>query len=134
MTQKMDKRRVAAICELFSSEHESEHATAARLANNLVREAGLRWCDLLTVPTTQSKHSIRHQQSHTRCHVPARKEGDKSVSKNRTDHMMIERLLMRALTLKPEDCEFVASCSKELYLTQSQRKALSGLYDVQFHS
>ena len=129
MTNKLDLRRLAAICELFSSEHDNERANAATLANNLVREAGLRWADLLTAPTPLPEESARSQKSKMSRQDAVRRSG---TSGSARDKIMIERLLMRSAKLKPKDREFVLTCSRQQNLTSSQRKTLCEIYDEQF--
>ncbi len=129
MANALNLRKLAAICELFSSEHDSERANAAKLANNLVREAGLRWIDLLTASTPLPKESARSQKSEMSRQDAVRRSGTSATAR---DRLMIERLLMRSIKLKPEDREFVSTCTRQQSLTSSQRKTLCEIYDKQF--
>ena len=43
----LDRERLARICGLFGSDHAGERAGAAAAADKLVRQAGLRWPDII---------------------------------------------------------------------------------------
>jgi len=50
--------RLSKICGLFSSSHDGERATAAAKANDIVRERGLSWSDLITADPVLSTDSM----------------------------------------------------------------------------
>ncbi len=50
--------RLAKVCGLFGSDHDGERATAAAKANELMRERGLSWSDLITAEPVQSTDSM----------------------------------------------------------------------------
>jgi hypothetical protein len=43
----LDRERLAKLCGMFGSDHAGERANAAAAADRLIREAGLRWPDLI---------------------------------------------------------------------------------------
>jgi hypothetical protein len=43
----LDRARLAKLCGMFGSDHAGERANAAAAADKLIREAGLRWPDVL---------------------------------------------------------------------------------------
>ena len=43
----LDRQRLAKLCGLFSSDHPGERANAAAMADSLLRQAGLRWPDVI---------------------------------------------------------------------------------------
>ena len=43
----LDRERLAKLCGLFGSDHDGERASAAAAADKLVRQAGLRWPDII---------------------------------------------------------------------------------------
>jgi hypothetical protein len=45
-----DLDRLVKLCDLFSSDHAGERANAAGLAEQFLRERGLRWPDVLAAP------------------------------------------------------------------------------------
>jgi hypothetical protein len=47
MTGELDLQRLRKLCGMFSSAHDGEIANAARMADRLVRAAGLVWGDVL---------------------------------------------------------------------------------------
>jgi hypothetical protein len=51
---KTELLRLTKLCGMFGSAHAGERATAAAKADQLVRDLGLRWPDLLTPPTEAS--------------------------------------------------------------------------------
>lgn len=129
MPDELDLRKLAAICELFSSEHDSERATAATLANKLVRDAGFRWADIIVAPTPLPLGIARPQKSKMSRQDAVRRT---SISATERDRLMIDRLLMRSIKLKPKDREFVSTCARQQGLTSIQRKTLCEIYDKQF--
>lgn len=50
--------RLSKICGLFSSNHDGERASAAAKADQIVRECGLSWSDLITAEPAQSTDSM----------------------------------------------------------------------------
>ena len=46
----IDRERLAKLCGMFGSDHEGERANAAAAADRLVRQAGLRWPDVIAAP------------------------------------------------------------------------------------
>jgi hypothetical protein len=50
--------KLAKVCGLFGSDHDGERATAAAKANEIVRERGLSWSDLITAEPVQSTDSM----------------------------------------------------------------------------
>jgi hypothetical protein len=57
MTALLDPRsaeKLAKICALFSSNHDGERASAAALADKLVRTQGLTWQQVISMPSTTS--------------------------------------------------------------------------------
>jgi hypothetical protein len=53
MTAVLDPKaanKLAKICGLLGSDHAGERAAAAALADRMVRELGLRWADVISVP------------------------------------------------------------------------------------
>ncbi|HEU0218947.1 MAG TPA: hypothetical protein VFQ90_19985 [Stellaceae bacterium] len=46
-----DLDRLTKLCGMFSSHHPGEIANAAAMADRLLREHGLRWTDVLALPT-----------------------------------------------------------------------------------
>ena len=46
----IDLMRLAKLCGLFGSDHAGERANAAAAADKLVRQAGLRWPDVIRPP------------------------------------------------------------------------------------
>jgi hypothetical protein len=56
---KKELERLAAVCGMFGSDHIGERAAAAALADRLIRQAGLRWCDVLALaPVTSAAVAI----------------------------------------------------------------------------
>ena len=45
-----DRERLVKLCGIFGSDHAGERANAAAAADRLVRQAGLRWPDVLILP------------------------------------------------------------------------------------
>jgi hypothetical protein len=43
--------RLAKLCGMFGSDHDGERAAAAAKADQLVRERGLRWHDVIVIPS-----------------------------------------------------------------------------------
>jgi len=43
----LDRERLAKLCGLFGSDHPGERANAAAMADSLLRQAGLRWPDVI---------------------------------------------------------------------------------------
>jgi hypothetical protein len=46
--------RLAKLCGMFGSDHDGERAAAAQMADRLVKQHGLRWSDVISVPSTSS--------------------------------------------------------------------------------
>jgi hypothetical protein len=42
--------KLAKVCGMFGSDHAGERAAAAALADRMVRELGLQWTDIISVP------------------------------------------------------------------------------------
>jgi hypothetical protein len=60
----LDCDRLAKLCGMFGSDHPGERANAAAAADRLVREAGLRWPDVLvqrlpSPPRERGLHGLR---------------------------------------------------------------------------
>lgn len=53
----LDRERLAKLCGLFGSDHAGERANAAACADRLVRQAGLRWPDILSVLSATERAS-----------------------------------------------------------------------------
>ena len=49
----LDRERLVKLCGIFGSDHAGERANAAAAADRLVRQAGLRWPDVLILPTPE---------------------------------------------------------------------------------
>jgi hypothetical protein len=49
--------RLAKLCGLFGSDHDGERANAARLADQLIREPGLTWPDVIMVPASTTTNA-----------------------------------------------------------------------------
>jgi hypothetical protein len=49
----LDRKRLAAVLELLSSDKDGERQAAAEAAHRLIRNAGLRWADILGPPSTE---------------------------------------------------------------------------------
>jgi hypothetical protein len=47
MSRALPMKRLAQLCGLFGSDHDGERATAAQMADRLVRDHGLTWPDVL---------------------------------------------------------------------------------------
>jgi hypothetical protein len=59
MTAVLDPKatdKLAKICGMFGSVHEGERAAAAALADRIIRELGLRWADVISVPLVPAEH------------------------------------------------------------------------------
>jgi len=44
--------KLARICGLFGSDHDGERATAAAMADRLLRSRGLTWAQVISIPTS----------------------------------------------------------------------------------
>ena len=60
--------KLARICGLFGSDHDGERASAAAMADKIVRARGLTWSDVLTSVQPRTPNTIRDKirlaQSH----------------------------------------------------------------------
>jgi hypothetical protein len=48
--------RLAKLCGMFGSHHDGERANAALKADQLVRQNGLTWYDVITIPQREVQH------------------------------------------------------------------------------
>jgi hypothetical protein len=54
MTAVLDPDRLRKLCGMFGSDHDGEVSNAARMADKLVRAAGLTWADVIAAPAKVS--------------------------------------------------------------------------------
>jgi hypothetical protein len=56
----LDRDRLAKLCGMFGSDHAGERANAAAAADKLIREAGLRWRDLIlpALPPSPKRQNV----------------------------------------------------------------------------
>ena len=66
----LDRERLAKICGLFGSDHAGERAGAAAAADRLVRQAGLRWPDILSGLSTADRAPSARQPHGRRGRLP----------------------------------------------------------------
>ena len=57
MTPALDHGLLAKLCGMFGSDHAGERANAAAAADRLVRQAGMRWPDVISPPPPPSPGS-----------------------------------------------------------------------------
>jgi hypothetical protein len=57
--------RLARICGVFGSDNEPERATAARMADDLIRQDGLTWSDVIRPPALPARESSSTRQTMT---------------------------------------------------------------------
>jgi hypothetical protein len=55
--------RLAKLCGLLGSDNAGERATAAALADRMIRELGLRWTDVISVPLVPAEPISPHDVS-----------------------------------------------------------------------
>jgi hypothetical protein len=55
----LDRERLAKLCGLFGSDHAGERANAAAVADRLVRQAGLRWLDVVLPAPPRFEREIK---------------------------------------------------------------------------
>jgi len=55
-----ERRKLARVLELLSSDHPGERQAAAEAAHRLVREAGARWEDIILINPQPSQRPTRH--------------------------------------------------------------------------
>jgi hypothetical protein len=58
----LDRTKLAKLCGMFGSDHDGERANAAAAAVRLVREAGLRWPDVLSPERPSSAPPRRERE------------------------------------------------------------------------
>jgi hypothetical protein len=64
MTALLDPRladKLAKLCGLFSSDHDGERANAAAMADKLLRQLGLTWQQIISVPSAPVPATVEEQ-------------------------------------------------------------------------
>jgi hypothetical protein len=89
----LDRDRLTKLCGMFGSDHAGERANAAAAAHKLIREAGLRWPDVI-LPALSP---------------PPKRQNVGTVAE------AVEYLLARQDDLTPWECDFVQSVGRLRY-------------------
>lgn len=61
MSPALDRERLVKLCGMFGSDHAGERANAAAAADRLVRQAGLRWPEVIRPPLLPPDPNVESQ-------------------------------------------------------------------------
>ena len=114
MSSNLDRSKLSRLCEMFRTDNDAERATAARLATNLVHDAGLTWTAVLSVGAVQAGPPPARPSKQVQRHV---------MWNGLSSHDVVTYLHHYGTNLRPWERAFVAALFNqrpERGLTDSQ--------------